>query len=73
MSQFVNNINVIGVKGSEIVEQVKYELVKAFKMVDISPTSFYLGMKVDKYHLKKSFKLFQLAYINKILAKFNFN
>ena len=44
-----------------------------FKMVDIRPISFYLGLKVDKNCEKKIIKLFQPTYIKKVLAKYHFD
>lgn len=40
-------------------------------MVEMGPISFYLGLKVSQHREKKTLKLFQLAYIDKILTKFH--
>ncbi len=42
-------------------------------MVDIGSISFYLGLKVYWDRKKKTFKLFQPEYIDKILAKIYFD
>lgn len=58
VSTFVNNIKIMRVKRLEVIEQVKKKLATAFHMVDISPISFYLGLKVEKNRIKKILKLF---------------
>lgn len=40
-------------------------------MVDMCPISFYLGLKVDQNCDNQTIKLFQPAYIDKILNKFH--
>lgn len=57
MSTFVNNIKIMGTKGSGHIKRVKAEMAVAFKMVDISPISFYLGLKVERDWQKRSLKL----------------
>ncbi len=69
LSTFVDDIKVIGVKGSGHIERVKHELVAVFEMIDMGPISFYLGLKVERNCQNKTLKLSQPAYINKILAK----
>ena len=61
----------MGVKGSEVIEQVKRELAAAFDMIDMGPISFYFGLKVEKDCIKKILKLSQPAYIDKILTKYH--
>lgn len=58
------------VKGLEIIKQVKKKLGKACNMIDIGSISFYFSLKIEKDCIKKILKLFQLAYIDKILAKY---
>lgn len=60
----------MGVKKSGVIKQVKKKLSITYNMVDIGPISFYLSLKVEKNDIKKIFKLFQPAYIDKILAKY---
>ena len=71
VSIFVDNIKIMGVKGSGFIERVKKELAVASDMVDMGPISFYLGLKVERDCIKKILKLFQPAYIGKILAKYH--
>lgn len=61
----------MGVKGSGMIGRVKAELTVAFPMVDLGPISFYLGLKVERDREKKTIKLSQPAYIEKILSKFH--
>lgn len=65
INTFVNNVKVIGVKGSGYIKKVKIKHVVTFEMVDIGPISFYLGLKVKKNQIKITLKLLQPAYIDK--------
>lgn len=40
-------------------------------MIDLGPISFYLGLKVERDREKRTIKLSQPAYIDKILSKFH--
>ena len=70
-STFVDDIKVIAPKGSGIIQRVKTELTAAFSMVDMGPISFYLGLKVERNREKRTIKLFQPAYIDKVLNRFH--
>ena len=48
VSTFVYEIKIIGPKNTWVIVGVKMELTAAFKIVDMGPISFYLGLKVDK-------------------------
>lgn len=54
---FVNDIKIIGIKGSGITQRVKTKLAPAFLIVDISPINFYLGLKILSNKEKKILKL----------------
>lgn len=71
VSMFINDIKIIGVKKSGHIKKVNQELLVAFAMVDMGLISFYLRLKVKKNQAKKTLKLLQLAYINKILTKYH--
>ena len=73
VSTFVDDIKLMGTKGSGTIQRVKSELAAAFSMVDISPISFYLGLKVQCNREKRTLKLSQPMYIDKILEKFHFD
>lgn len=73
VSTFVDDIKVIGIKESGHIERVKLELIAAFKMADIKPISFYLGLKIEKDRAKKILKLSYPTYIDKILVKYYFD
>lgn len=73
VSIFVDNIIIIRVKESKVIKQVKRKLAAAFNIVDISHISFYFGLKIEKNCIIKILKLFQPAYIDKILAKYHLN
>lgn len=70
---FVDNIKIIGTKGSGFIRNFKVELTVIFSMIDIGPISLYLGLKVTRDWKKKTIKLLQSAYINKIPEKFYFS
>lgn len=72
MSIFISNIKVKEIEKSGIINRIKQELAITFNLIDMGLISFYLGLKVEKNQQKKTLKLFQLAYINKILAKYYF-
>lgn len=70
MSIFVDNIKIMGAKNSVVINQVKTELTAIFEMVDIRSISFYFSLKVNRDYEREIIKLFQPAYIDKILSKF---
>lgn len=69
VSTFVDDIKIMGIKGSGFIERVKAELTSAFQMADMGPISFYVGLKVKRNREQKTIKLSQPAYIEKILRK----
>ena len=71
VSTFVDDIKIIAPKRSGIIEGVKAELASAFSIVDMGPINFYLGLKVEQDREKKTIKLSQPSYIDKVLAKFH--
>lgn len=70
---FIDNIKIIKVKRSEIINQVKRKLVANFEVVDISHINFYVILKIERIWEKIILKLLELAYIDKILAKYHLN
>lgn len=73
VSTFVDDIKIMGPKGSDFIGKFKAELAAAFSMVDMGPISFYLGLKVIRDREKKTIKLSQPAYIDKVLERFHLN
>lgn len=73
VSTFVDDIKVMGIKGSGHIEKVMLKLAAAFKMADMGSISFYLRLKVERDRAKKTLKLLQAAYIDKILTKYHFD
>lgn len=47
VTMFVDDINMIELKKSGVIEKVKRKLIVSFVMVDIGPMSFYLGLKIE--------------------------
>ena len=71
VNTFVDDIKIMAPKRSGMIDRVKVELTSAFSMADMRPISFYLGLKVERDHEKKTIKLSQPAYIDKVLARFH--
>ena len=71
VSMFVDEIKIIAPKTSDMIARVKSELATAFSMVDIELISFYLGLKIERDRGKRTIKLSQPAYIDKILSRFH--
>ncbi len=63
----------MGVKRLGNIKIIKLELTIAFEITDIGLISFYLELKVKRNQAKKTLKLLQPAYIDKILAKYYLN
>lgn len=70
VSSFVDDLNIMAPKGSGQIKRVKDELTAAFKMVDMGPISYYLGLKVERDRERRLLKISQPAYIDKIAHKF---
>lgn len=70
LSIFVDDIKIIALKDSEIIEWVKLELIFTFFIIDIDFINFYLGLKMQQDRENRTIKLSQPAYINKILNQF---
>lgn len=68
----VNNIKIMALKKSKIIQYIKAKLTVIFFIVDIKFISFYLSLKVEQNRANCMIKLLQLAYINKTLFKFHF-
>lgn len=60
----------MGLRDIEVITKVKIELITTFKIVNIGPINFYLGLKVNRNHQKRTIKLSQPIYIQKILTKY---
>lgn len=73
VSTFVDDIKIMAPKRSGVIDRVKQELISAFSIVDIGPISFYLGLKVQCNREKRTIKLSQPVYIDKVLSKFHLN
>ena len=71
VTSFVDDLNIIGPKGSQMITEVKRQLKLAFKMVDMGPISYYLGLKVERDRVKRIIKLSQPTYIEKVLESFH--
>lgn len=73
VSIFVNDIKIMALKSNRIIERVKLKLTFNFSMINMGPISFYLGLKVQQDSENWMIKLSELAYINKVINKFQLN
>lgn len=69
---FVDEIKIMGLKKNGVIARVKLKLAATFKMVDMRPIRFYLGLEIERIRQKRIIKLFQPIYIQKILRKYHF-
>lgn len=69
VSIVVDDIKVMNVKESYHIKKIKLELVATFEITDIGPISFQLELMIKRDWAKKTLKLLQPVYIDKILAK----
>lgn len=72
MGVYVDDLLLMG-KDKAAINQVKRELNRRFKMTDLGPASYYLGINISRAWTKYGNKLFlsQTAYVDKILKDFN--
>ena len=54
-----------------MIERVKVELTSAFSMAEMEPIGFYFDLKMEPDREKKTIKLSQPVYIDKVLARFH--
>ena len=57
VSTFINDIKIMALKNSRMIEQVKLKLIFAFFIIDIGSISFYLGLKVQQDRENRTIKL----------------
>ena len=55
----------------DIIQEIKVELMKIFKMKDLGELHWLLNLKIECNRTAKSISFSQEAYINKILNRFN--
>ena len=67
ITSFDNNLNIVAPSGSGIISRIKSELTTAFEMVDMGSLAFYVGLKVTHNREKRTIKLSQPSYIEKLL------
>lgn len=61
MSLFIDDIKIMALKKSGIIQRVKIKLAAAFSIVDIGPINFYLGLKVEQDRAYRIIMLLQLG------------
>ena len=61
INMFLNDIKIMALKKAEIIQYIKSKLITTFSILDISPISIYLGLKVEQNRENQIIKLFHLA------------
>ena len=63
------------VTGSSIlyIERFKKEMNEKYKLMDMGPANWLLGIKINRDFANKTLSLSQHAYIDAIITKYNFN
>ena len=69
VTTFVDDLNIFTPAGSGIMKRVKEELAAAFDIVDMGPLAFYVGLKVTRDRERKTIKLSQPGYIEKLFDR----
>ena len=70
VSIFLDNIKIMASIESSHIARVKAKLTATFSIVNMRPISFYLELKIQRDQENRMIKLFQLAYIDKVLNQF---
>ena len=71
LASHVDDCMVTG-SSSEVIKAFKEEIRTHFRITDLGPISWLLGMKVTRDHGNCTISLSQELYVNTILAKYNF-
>lgn len=61
---------VIMSESKELVQNTKADLKRDFKITDLGPLSFFLGIKFERFNGNISMRVTQGSYIERILEKF---
>ena len=69
---FVDDLTIAS-KSKERISEFKADLAKHFKLRDLGPTSFLLGVAIDRDRSKRTLSLSQRQYILDLLQRFNFS
>ena len=70
LTVFVDDIKILdSCKGR--ITRIKQQLATAFRMVDMGPVSYYLGLKVERDRSNKTIKLSQPTCIEKVLRSYH--
>ena len=69
---FVDDITIAG-KDKAAIQRVKDDLCKHFKLRDLGPTSWLLGVKIERDRSKRSLSISQHQYALDILERYGFS
>ena len=70
VSVYVDDLQIIGAKNSNEIQKLKDLLSTRFSMTDLGPIRQYLGMEITRDRNKKTLRISQGRYIQKILDRF---
>jgi len=66
---YVDDVIIVA-KGKEEMEKIKYEMHSRFKMEDMGELSWFLSVLYERNRDKRTIKMSQTAYIDKLLVKY---
>ena len=70
VSVYVNNIQILGLKGSRYIANLKKKLYKKFVITNLDLYLYYLGMKIQRDRMTRIVRITQTTYLKKVLARF---
>ena len=70
VSVYVDDIQILGPKGSKHILILKKELSRKFAMTDLGPCSYYLGMEIVRNREARTVRVTQTTYLKKVLTRF---
>ncbi|KAG8798251.1 hypothetical protein FRC16_007621 [Serendipita sp. 398] len=66
---YVDDLTIAG-RDKKVISQFKADLAKSFKIRDLGPTSFVLGLKVERDRTSRTLAISQCAYISDIIESY---
>jgi len=70
VTAYVDDLLIVGPKGTAEIPKLKKELAVRFKMTDLGPCHHYLGMEITRDRGNRTLHLSQRTYIEKVLERF---
>ena len=70
---YVDDIQLVGPKGSPVIARLKQELADIFDIRDLGESSYFLGMEIERKRDEGTIKLSQKKLTGEILTRFGMN